>query len=167
MITKDDVRDYLRRVQEKAINAIREKHADRVEKAWLEFLQRDTDIRDMLDLLQSACNDYSTAAQLANEIFPDGYWSYTVNDFTDKIKACVRKDDPDIEYAKAYSAWMEEVSSVREEYKKLFSLIDACKNGKKAADMLASYGFDISWLEEGNPKAVNKDLLFPCKENGL
>jgi len=174
-LTKYEVENWIRRVRDKATNAIDEQHTI----LFLSAVNKYLDATPTLGLAIKDCENAIAAVEEAQTRIKlyGGKCEWNM-DVPENIRlsafpvSMYHRDGPPKhpteEMNKIEIAWRKEKRQTSDEYDKIVSAVRSV-SAMKGVKLLTELGFDTSKLvatKKLNPETdINKKLLFPCKEN--
>lgn len=166
-LSKQDVRDFLYKVETKATHTINEKWKLKKNEAIDRYLS----INPKLEKLLSSLIYHSLALEETRKDiiakFNSNFYISNYNRVSEEYRyEFFNNYTPDdaVEVTEVQLEWNKENNNLRTEYAKIRNMIDNTKNGKKAAEVLEALGFDITSLYAPVNTKVNTEILFPCGE---
>lgn len=177
---KKDVYSFIDKVQEKAINALKEKYAKELENAIEKTLNEPQNalLKEAINSIEKhlikaveanrvikkyapRCSSYASERNVKKDLFCCDTW-YIPTEF-EAIKT-------------VHAEREESFRRTREEYSKIKLLVQRKRTAEQGKEVLISLGFDVTYLDNlsnlpvvvnSNEIKVDKSLLFPCKETGV
>lgn len=178
MIKKKECIEFLGKVEEKALNSVKEKYRKLIdveeEKLLLPYVKEISELQVMTNALHEKASSLYEKLQENKNIALDDWCNlaYEIRNFigtnaiSNIITGCSKFSDGPVQKLKAEKD--KELAKVRAEYEKVAMILQSKANGTKAAECLKEIGFDISSLEDAeNNKlipTVDKKCLFVCGE---
>lgn|GEM_PF-3599406 len=177
MLKKTDVYEFIKKVERKAINSVKEKHEILIDQAIESYLNKPEN-KDFKTAIKET-DEYSLKSSKAQSVIHKhtGITTYYVSEtnMKESLFKSYRKSPSDL-VNQARSERDFQVASVEKEYAKIMRICQNKKTGEQAKTALIALGFDVAWLDNLSnlPVVVNeaefkidKSLVFPCGESGI
>jgi hypothetical protein len=163
-ITKSDCRSFVSKVRGKAIETIKERYDKQIEVAVEKYLKEfHPEVFTILHELVDIKSRYLEVKKSLRDVI--GVNLYTdLPDITVWDLTATGKCGEEVQ--KLVDERKKALNEVGDEYYKVYSLIDGCRDGKKALKVLKELSFDTSSLENVSlDNGIEKEKLFPCRKN--
>lgn len=174
-MVKKDLLEFIERVQAKAVKSVNERFDKEIEAKKKEVTAK---YEDKIDLYQDTFNRFQVNLKnlMADmredkEVAYCGSYTirYALNDLSSIKEEIISCCDFEGKVQKIRNARDKEISEVKANYHKVYTVAKSMSSAKKIADYLKELGFDISSLENEEVASlvaeIDKSKLFVCGEN--
>jgi hypothetical protein len=191
VIYKENVYYFINKVKEKAVNAVRAKHNEKIKEAIEEYFAQNENqnfvIDKFTDAMSSLSKIYLDFKKLAVETFGTSPYSFdsfgqfltwengspAPADIKLYLQSALINGNNNLKASSYFSiftkARSEEIKETENAYSQVMSLCQAAPTGNKGVEILKSLGFDVAYFDkieksEDKKTEVNTEKLFPCGE---
>ena len=175
-VTKDAVYKFVRKVEEKAVKAIRDEYQQKYDDAVEEWFYNDNKgeiIQKLIDLNNliykgkamfeeiNNVNGSEVKGRWRNKEWENENLTFTKSQLFDAYAL------PTCKAKQLHEEWKTRENEVTAEYRKLRALCEGARDGNTAMNLLKSLGFDVSYILQYKPDSpVDTSKLFVCNEKG-
>lgn len=174
-MVKKDLLEFIERVQVKAVKSVKDKFNKKISEKEVEVLAK---YEDSINLLQDTFNRFSAnlnnvMADMREDKEVAFHGNYSINtgiNYLSNIKEeIISGCDFEGKVRKIKNARDKEISEVKANYHKVYTVAKSMSSAKKIAEYLKELGFDISSIENEEVTSlvadIDKSKLFVCGEN--